>query len=154
MKLIRVAAGVLNQTPLDWDRNYANIAEAIEQARSNQVGVLCLPEMCITGYGCEDAFYSNGVLETAIEILDDIRQLTDGIIPVCYCSQLVTKATEIRSNPSDATLVEDALTACATVREEGDKLLKQSRWIEYEAMGRLAVGWSWQLEAEIRAIRR
>ncbi len=29
MKLIKVAAGVLNQTPLDWQTNKANILAAI-----------------------------------------------------------------------------------------------------------------------------
>ena len=54
MKLIRVAASILNQTPMDWDGNAANIRTAIQQARDKNVSVLCLPELCITGYGCED----------------------------------------------------------------------------------------------------
>ena len=51
MKRIKVAAGVLNQTPLDWDRNKHNILAAIDAAISQQVQILCLPELCITGYG-------------------------------------------------------------------------------------------------------
>ena len=34
-----------------------------------RVSVLCLPELCITGYGCEDAFFSPGLQRTAIEVL-------------------------------------------------------------------------------------
>lgn len=58
MRLLKIAAGVLNQTPLDWLGNRENILAAIASAKSEQVGVLCLPELCITGYGCEDAFHS------------------------------------------------------------------------------------------------
>ena len=62
MKLVKVAAATLNQTPLDWERNKKNILDAISEARSDGVGILCLPELCITGYGCEDMFLSPAVL--------------------------------------------------------------------------------------------
>src|SRR5687767_3332200 len=69
MKLIRVGAAVLNQTPLDWDGNRRRILGAIEAARAAGVSILCLPELCITGYGCEDAFHAPGTQQTALEIL-------------------------------------------------------------------------------------
>lgn len=81
MRLIRVAAGVLNQTPLDWDGNLQNISGVIAEARQENVTLLCLPEMCISGYGCEDAFHAPHVHETAWEILrDEIRPQTAGMI--------------------------------------------------------------------------
>lgn len=80
MKLIRVAAGVLNQTPLDWDGNKARILAAIEAARKAGASILCLPELCITGYGCEDAFHSPALQDTALEILHEIRPATGGMI--------------------------------------------------------------------------
>ena len=43
MRLIHVGAAVLNQTPLDWDGNLANIRQAIEEAKKRGVSVLCLP---------------------------------------------------------------------------------------------------------------
>ena len=55
MKLIRVASAVLNQTPLDWEGNKTRILAAVEAARAEKASILCLPELCITGYGCEDA---------------------------------------------------------------------------------------------------
>jgi NAD+ synthase (glutamine-hydrolysing) len=69
MKLIRVGAAVLNQTPLDWDGNRRRILGAIDAARAAGVSILCLPELCITGYGCEDAFHAPGTQQTALEIL-------------------------------------------------------------------------------------
>ncbi len=80
MKLIKVAAGVLNQTPMDWEGNRRRILSAIEAAREQQATILCLPELCITGYGCEDVFSSPGLQKTAIEILESIVPETKGMI--------------------------------------------------------------------------
>ncbi|MCU0444055.1 MAG: NAD(+) synthase [Microscillaceae bacterium] len=80
MKLIKVGAAVLNQTPLDWSGNQRNIIQAIQSARNQGVTLLCLPELCITGYGCEDAFYAPFVHETALEILKNIAPETRGMI--------------------------------------------------------------------------
>jgi NAD+ synthase (glutamine-hydrolysing) len=52
MKLIGVGAAVLNQTPLDWKANTAHILACTAEARQRGVSILCLPELCITGYGC------------------------------------------------------------------------------------------------------
>jgi len=80
MKLIHVAAAALNQTPLDWEGNRARILEAIRLAREQQVSVLCLPELCISGYGCEDAFFSSGVQEIAIDVLLELVPETKGML--------------------------------------------------------------------------
>src|ERR1019366_8617335 len=80
MKLIRVAAAVLNQTPLDWAGNEAHIREALAEARRQEATILCLPELCITGYGCEDAFHSAGIQATALAILEKLVPETRGLI--------------------------------------------------------------------------
>ena len=79
MKLIRVGAAVLNQTPLDWQGNRRNILATIRQAKEEDVGLLCLPELAITGHGCEDAFQSPAVQRTALEILFEIAGETQGL---------------------------------------------------------------------------
>jgi len=76
MKLIKIAAGVLNQTPLAWLENRDNILAAIEDAKQQDVSILCLPELCITGYGCEDAFHSPGVHALAWRMLNEIVPAT------------------------------------------------------------------------------
>jgi NAD+ synthase (glutamine-hydrolysing) len=83
MKLVRVAAATLNQTPLDWDGNRLHILSAIEAAQRAQVSVLCLPELCITGYGCEDAFLSPGTQAMALRVLGEILPYARGLI-VCF----------------------------------------------------------------------
>lgn len=80
MRQLRLGAGILNQTPLDWDGNCSRIERAFEQARGMQVGVLCLPELCITGYGCEDMFLSPHVRSTAWEILQRLVPQTAGMV--------------------------------------------------------------------------
>jgi len=82
MQLVKVAAATLNQTPLDWDGNEGRIRRVISRARQEGVSVLCLPELCITGYGCEDAFLSPAVRATALSVLEALRPETSGLI-VC-----------------------------------------------------------------------
>lgn len=72
MKLIKVAAAVLNQTPRDWKGNMANIREAIRQAKAEKVSILCLPEATITGYGLEDDLFCMDVPQRAMKKLQEI----------------------------------------------------------------------------------
>src|SRR5215203_793266 len=83
MRVLKVAAGALNQTPLAWDANRDNVLGAIAEARAQGVGVLCLPELCISGYGCEDAFLSPAVRATALEVLASLLPDTRGLI-ACF----------------------------------------------------------------------
>lgn len=76
MSRVRVAGAAINQTPLDWSGNLANIVDAIERAREEGASILCLPELCITGYGCEDAFHSPNLHQTALEVLSECAAAT------------------------------------------------------------------------------
>lgn len=80
MHLIRVAGAALNQTPLDWDGNRDRILAAIGRARATGVSILCLPELCISGYGCEDAFQSAGVQHSAGDVLAEILPHTADLV--------------------------------------------------------------------------
>ena len=73
MKLVQLGVACLNQTPLAWDGNFANIAEAIARARADGVTLLCLPELAITGYGCEDTFFMQGVQDLAFARTERVR---------------------------------------------------------------------------------
>jgi len=74
MTKLKLAGAALNQTPLDWVNNITNIKSALSAAKNEDVDILCLPELCITGYGCEDLFLSKWLAEKAFEILLDLRQ--------------------------------------------------------------------------------
>ncbi|KHD09886.1 NAD+ synthetase [Candidatus Thiomargarita nelsonii] len=80
MKYINVGSASLNQTPLDWENNQKNIIAAIKTARANKVSILCLPELCISGYGCEDAFLAPGTLAQSQRVLHEIAPQTKNII--------------------------------------------------------------------------
>lgn len=80
MKILKIAGSCLNQTPLAWSKNLKNILDCIELAKSQNVDILCLPELCISGYGCEDTFYSNNVLSQSLEGLKTILPSTEGIL--------------------------------------------------------------------------
>lgn len=80
MPKIALAAGVLNQIPLDWKGNQARIISLIQEAQQKQAGILCLPELCLTGYGCEDQFLSAYTSEKAWESLLQILPHTQQIL--------------------------------------------------------------------------
>ncbi len=81
--MIRIAAATVNQTPLDWNGNSQHILAAIKQAREEKVEILCLPELCITGYGCEDLFLADWVYDRALkELLTIIPACTDILVAI------------------------------------------------------------------------
>ncbi len=80
MLSLGVAAISLNQTPLDWEGNRLNIAEALQAARAAGASLVVLPELCLSGYGCEDAFLWPATRETALELLQEIEGQTKGLI--------------------------------------------------------------------------
>ncbi len=80
MRLIKVAVACVNQTPFAWDENFAHLKQAIDHARAEGVSMLCLPELAITGYGCEDAFFMDGLQDLAFSMLDQLAPLTEGIV--------------------------------------------------------------------------
>ena len=80
MKLVKVAVGCVNQTPFAWESNFAHLRMAIEHARAEGATMLCLPELAITGYGCEDAFFMDGLQDVAFAQLDALAPLTRGMV--------------------------------------------------------------------------
>lgn len=88
MNRIVVAAVALNQTPLAWEENVAHIRGAIQKARRAGAEIVCLPELCVTGYGCEDAFHSEGLVTEALHYAHELAKETKGLIvnfglPLC-----------------------------------------------------------------------
>jgi NAD+ synthase (glutamine-hydrolysing) len=133
MQLLHVAAAVLNQTPLAWDANKANILAAIGEARRRGVSILCLPELCISGYGCEDAFLSPGVQRMAWRVLQEILPETRGMIvslglPLLYQNALYDVAC----------LAVDGNIAGFTAKRylAGDGIHYEPRWFKPWPVGR------------------
>ncbi len=135
MKLVKVGAAVLNQTPLDWDGNRTRIERAIAAARADGVSILCLPELCITGYGCEDAFHSPGLHATSLEVLLELAPATGGMIvcvglPLFYNRALYNAA---------ALLVDGRVAGFAAKRNlAGDGIHYEPRWFKPWPEGHVA----------------
>jgi NAD+ synthase (glutamine-hydrolysing) len=127
MKQVTVAAAVVNQTPLDWDGNQARLVAAIRAARVAGVSVLCLPEMCISGYGCEDAFLGAGVPAEAQRVLFELLPETTGMVvafsvPLLYHNALFNAA---------ALVVDGQLAGFAAKRFlAGDGIHYEPRWFK------------------------
>lgn len=103
MSTIRIGGAAVNQTPIDWENNVKNILDAIEQAKNAQVEILCLPELCITGYGCEDLFLTDWVAETAIG----------------YCFEIAESCTDITVSLGLPMRIAGATYNCACLVENG-----------------------------------
>lgn len=127
MKLLKVGAAVLNQTPLDWEGNKQRILAAIAEAKRRGISVLCLPELCVSGYGCEDAFHSPGVERTSLEVLGEILPETRGLIvslgvPLRYQNALFNTA---------ALLVDGKIAGFVAKRFlAGDGIHYEPRWFK------------------------
>lgn len=67
--IVKIGGATVNQIPMDWVNNTANIISVIGEAIQQNVKILCLPELCITGYGCEDMFLSDWLSAKAWEEL-------------------------------------------------------------------------------------
>lgn len=127
MKLIHIGAACVNQTPLAWDKNKRNILDAIEDARHRGISMLCFPELCIPGYGSEDAFYALHTIERSWEMLGEIIPHTRGMIvslglPTLYNNSLFNTA---------ALVVDGKLLGLVAKRFlAGDGIYYEPRWFK------------------------
>ncbi|MDX2110407.1 MAG: NAD(+) synthase [Verrucomicrobiota bacterium] len=70
MRTLTLAACAINTTPKDWIGNTQKIIEVLAAARAAEVDFVCMPELCISGYGCEDEFHAPYISELSLDILE------------------------------------------------------------------------------------
>ena len=73
---IKVAAGTPAIRVADCDYNARQCIDLIRQAAEQGVKVLCLPELCLTGYTCADLFLQDTLLRGAEEALETVLEAT------------------------------------------------------------------------------
>ena len=73
---IKVAAAVPSVKVADCIYNKEQVLEKINEAYTKGAQVLCLPELCLTGYTCGDLFYQSTLLEGAKAALKEILEET------------------------------------------------------------------------------
>ncbi|MDR1515638.1 MAG: NAD(+) synthase [Synergistaceae bacterium] len=96
---VRVAAASPVIRVADCKYNAERILDIIGKARDEGVKVLCLPELCLTGYTCGDLFGQETLLEGALEALSelieksaDLPVLTAAGLPLAYEGKLFNVA--------------------------------------------------------------
>ncbi len=125
MKPVKVAAAVLNQIPLDWEGNMRRMLAAIEEARRQGCQLLCLPELCITGYGCQDAFLSSSLWESAqaalLEVAEECQEMVVAVgLPLWHGGSLYNAA---------ALIVDGAVAGLVGKQNlAGEGIHYESRW--------------------------
>lgn len=72
---IRVAAGSFDTSIANVKKNGENICQLINEAYENFAKILVLPELCLTGYTCEDLFNQDRLLnESKIQLQNIIKE--------------------------------------------------------------------------------
>ncbi len=82
MQVVRLAVATVNQTPLDWSGNLRRMVVAIDDAREQGAQLICLPELCVTGYGCEDMHFAVDVQQAAIDVVRKLAEHCQGLAVV------------------------------------------------------------------------
>jgi len=93
MTQIKIAAVSLNTTPLDFSGNLKSIKASLESNETRDCDYILFPELAISGYGCEDAFYKESVWKRSwsslLEILPHSKDKTILVgLPVFHSSYL------------------------------------------------------------------
>jgi len=127
MNRIVAGAASLNQIPLDWEGNCRRAVAAIEEARESGVGWFCLPELAISGYGCEDMFLAPEVGERALDSLKKLAEKCNGIVvaiglPIWYESSVYNAVALIADG--------DIVGLVAKQNLAGDGLHYEPRWFK------------------------
>ena len=94
-RTVTIGGATVNQTPMDWAGNSQNILDAIAVARNKGISILCFPELCITGYGCEDVHLSEWLNEAA---WSELQRIVPACINITACIGLPIRIDGITYN--------------------------------------------------------
>lgn len=132
-KELKLGGAALNQTPLDWAGNLRRIRQAIKEARHQGIGLLCLPELCLPGYGCEDLFLADWMYDTCEDFIAQLCPDTVGIaVTVGFPIRVEGRRYNAQALLSDGRLVGIALKHHLA----GDGVYYEPRWFESWPLGR------------------
>lgn len=103
---IKVAACTPEIQVADVDFNVDKIISQLEKCREESVKVAVFPELCITGYTCQDLFFQNALLDKAMDGVVKIAKTT------ADSDMLVAVGVPVRANGK--------LYNCAVVIQDGE----------------------------------
>lgn len=125
MDRIHIATAAVAQTPLDWSGNLDRCVRAVDVARERGATVVLLPELAVSGYGCEDAFHAAHVEHRSWESLQKLCDASRGMVvgvglPVLHRGALYNCA---------ALIVDGKLAGIAAKQHlAGDGIHYEPRW--------------------------
>ncbi len=132
-----VLAGIaVNQTPFDWEGNLHRLVAGIEEARATGAIIVCFPELCLSGYGCEDAWRLPLLRQASVDALRNLvphtRELIVAVgVPWWYEGALYNAC---------AVIVDGSLQAVAfKTRISTDPPRHEDRWFRSWPAGKRAV---------------
>lgn len=80
---VRVGAVVPKLKVADTEFNCNEIIKQIEVASDNKIQIIVFPELCVTGYTCQDLFEQDTLLEEAEKALNKILDYTNNLDIIC-----------------------------------------------------------------------
>lgn len=99
---IKVGAATPKIAVGDVRHNVEEIKKQIDEATENGAKIVVFPELCITGYTCQDLFFQTALLNGALDGLYEIAAYTDGLdllvfvgLPFAYKNSLYNVAAAI-----------------------------------------------------------
>ncbi len=75
---VRCAAAVPRLRVGDVKYNCAEIIKQIDEARAKKAGIIVFPELCLTGYTCQDLFFQGTMRAAAVDAVNIIAEKTYG----------------------------------------------------------------------------
>ncbi len=109
--LLTIATASINTIPLDITHNSELIIDAVTQAKKEKVDLLLLPELCLSGYGAEDMFFSQGFLAAMPQALKHIAKHLDEGMLVAVGFPLLIPGEQVFN--ACAVLTKDKIITCA-----------------------------------------
>ena len=76
---VKVSAGTPDIRVADCEYNCGQLTGLIDKAYRQGVRILVLPELCITGYTCQDLFFQKTLIDGAMKALKTVVQHTKGM---------------------------------------------------------------------------
>lgn len=80
---VRVGAVVPKLKVADTEFNCNEIIKQIERASNNKIQIAVFPELCVTGYTCQDLFEQDILLEYAEKAINKIMDYTNNLDIIC-----------------------------------------------------------------------
>jgi len=82
MKKIKLSTISMKTTAMDFQGNLEKILNCIENEKCVSSDLILFPELCISGYACEDNFYSPYIWKKSMESLDKVKEKSENKIIV------------------------------------------------------------------------